>query len=50
MAYEPARQRRAASEAATGRRGSIACMLFLAGMAAAFWGGAILASRAWLGW
>ncbi len=50
MAYEPAWQRKAASREAPRRKGAIACMLFMAGMGAAFWIGTIWASQAWLGW
>jgi hypothetical protein len=49
MAYEPAMRRsKAAPEEKRG--GSISCMLFLAGMGAAFWAGTLWASQAWLGW
>ena len=50
MAYEPAWRSKAARDQSAPRRGSISCMLFLAGMGAAFWIGAIWASQAWLGW
>ena len=49
MAYEPVLGRKTRSKDAP-RRGSISCMLFLAGMGAAFWIGTLWASKAWLGW
>jgi hypothetical protein len=49
MAHEPVWERPPAPQArAKGAGGSIACILFVGAMGAAFWIGTIWASQAWL--
>jgi hypothetical protein len=48
MTDQPLRARPATSQARPRAGGSIACILFVGALAAAFWMGTIWASQAWL--
>jgi hypothetical protein len=50
MAHDPSWEHPAASRPRPRPASSIACILFVLGMGAAFWLGALWASQAWLGW
>ncbi len=50
MVHDPSWRQQAPARPRPRTASSIACLLFVLGMAAAFWLGAIWASQAWLGW
>ena len=48
MAQDPSWDRQAAAKARAKGASCVACMLFLAGMGAAFWIGTLWASQSWM--